>query len=163
VPRAHAVVDAVQDLLHAVEFRETATGRPSLDYLTVAFADGRTGLLDMTIHRSVVWADVLASLRETGQPAYVEIEPDTGLITLLLLPIRYTVARIEPDPEGLEVELVVSHAGHYVRRSNSDFDELRERLQAALERRTPVLVTETLDEHEIIDVRPLETLTEAKG
>ena len=78
-------------------------------------------------------------------------------------PVRNGVARIEPDAEGLQVELVrAPHAGDYLRRSNADFDELRETLQAALERICPGADRDA-DDHEIIDVRPLEKLTKAKG
>jgi hypothetical protein len=164
VARPNALVDDVRELSRALETHEAPPDRPARQYSTVTFAGGRQGLLDMTVRRSAVWADVLQSRRETGQPAYVEIDPDSGLITKLLLPNRYTVSRIEPSSDdGVEVELVVSHARHYLRRFNPDFDELRQTLEAALEHGTPVLVTETLDEHEIIDVRPLDEPTEVQG
>jgi sugar phosphate isomerase/epimerase len=108
----------------------------------------------MTADRSRIWADVLRSLSESGQPAYVEIDPETSAITQLLLPIPYRVQRIAPARDGLEVELVISHARHYLRKSNPRFEELRKALEAARAAQAPVLVTETLNEHEIIDVRP---------
>jgi hypothetical protein len=154
--RPHALVDDVRDLAPTREPPEALRGRPDGDYLTVSFAGGRTGVLDLSVHRSRVWADVLRSLRETGQPAYVEIDPETGLITELLLPLRKTVGEIQETEEGLIVELIISHGAHYLRRSNPEFEELRKLLEAARKRGTLVLVTETLEEHEIIDVRPLD-------
>ena len=137
-------------------------GPPSQRYRTVTLLGGRSGHLDMADPRSGVWIEVLRSLQESGQPVYLEIDPSNDLITELLLPIRYAVGRIEPVPDdGLDVELIVSHARHYLRRSNPDFEELHEALKSGFEQRMFVLVTETLDDHEIIDVRsrgePVET------
>ena len=46
----------------------------SARYATVTFGGGRSALLDHTEHRGRVWADVLESLQESRQAAYVEIE-----------------------------------------------------------------------------------------
>lgn len=113
----------------------------------------------MTDRQAAVWAEVLESLRESGQPAYVEIDPETDRIIELLLPIRYTVDHIEPVDDGLEVQLRISHARHYLRRSHPDFRAMRGTLQRALESGAPVLVTETLDTDQIIDVQPVEDRT----
>ena len=53
-----------------------------------------------------------------------------------------------------EVELVISHAKHYLRRSHPDFDALLALLEQARATKTLVAVTET-EAHDIIDVRPL--------
>ncbi|MGQ9871194.1 MAG: hypothetical protein ACUVQO_10405 [Leptodesmis sp.] len=37
------------------------------------FQGGRSGQLDLAIPRSVVWADVLDSLRQANEPVYVEL------------------------------------------------------------------------------------------
>jgi hypothetical protein len=147
------IVDDVRSLSRPVDVRAAQAGAPAGRQVTVSFAGGGVGTLDVTEHRAAVWADVLRSLRATGQPAYVELDRETGMIVDLLLPARYTVGEIEGTPDGLEVELVISHARHYLRRSNPRFDELRDALERARREQTPVLVTETLDEHEIIDVR----------
>jgi hypothetical protein len=104
-----------------------------------------------------VWADVLESLRRSNLPTYVEIDPATNLITELLQPFAVRVGALSPAPAGdvVEVELIISHARHHLRRSNPDFQQLFNALQAARQRGTTVLVTETRDAHEIIDVRPL--------
>ena len=124
------------------------------DLVTVRLADGRTGLLDMTVARSRVWADVLASLRDTGQPAYLEIDPKTSLITEFLMPLRTRVGEIAETPDGdLDVELIESHARHFVRRSDPDFEGLRSALETARKTGRPVIVTETDDSHEIFHVQ----------
>jgi hypothetical protein len=160
--RSNAIVDEVQDLSPTIELRAAGAGQSAPPALAVTFAGGQRGLLDPNTHRSLVWADVLRSLHETSQPAYVEIDPETSYITEVLLPVRYRVVAIEPTAEGLQVELVISHARHELRRDNPDFDELRERLETALARGNYVLVTETLDEHSIIDVRVLDEFAEAE-
>lgn len=157
MPRANALVDDVHQVVPTPSAEAGAgISAPTAQLVEVRFQGGRSGMLDLSDYRSAVWRDVLQSLHESGRPAYVEIEPQSGLITELLLPARYQVGRLTDVEDGLEVELVVSHARHYLRRSNPDFDELREELQTALNRRTLALVTETLNEHEIIDVRVLD-------
>jgi hypothetical protein len=137
----------------------TAAGRTGEgpEPVRVTLGSGRSALLDMRPSRSRIWAEVLQSLRESGQPAYLEIDPESDLITQLLIPLRVTVAGVRPAEvgEGLEVDLVISHARHLLRRDNPDFERLLSVLEAANRTGEEVLVTETLDQHEIIDVRPL--------
>lgn len=154
MPKPNALVDHLVDVTPALETRGLASAGLPANYLNVTFAGGRTALLDMSLHRSRVWEEVLQSLRETGQPAYTEIDPNTSLITELLLPIRFTVRALKKVDYGLEVELAVSHAVHSLRSSNPHFEEMRRTLEAAHEQGVPVLVTETLDRYEIIDARP---------
>lgn len=156
----NSLVERVSDLARVDPARAAeAPGRPE-NYLEVRFEGGQSAFLDMSIDRSGVWADVLRAVQRRKQPAYVEIDPETGLINELLLPLPFTVGRIEPEEDGLAVELIISHGGHHLRRSNPDFEELGEKLEAAMRRKTRVLVTET-DEHEIIDVQPMDEPAEA--
>jgi hypothetical protein len=101
---------------------------------------------------------VLDSLRQTNQPAYVEIDPETKVITELLCPIVVSVAAVNPIGKtgDVEVELVISHARHYLRKSHPKYKGNLEILQKALKKKTIVVVTESQDSHEIIDVRPPE-------
>src|SRR4051812_37731437 len=82
----------------------------------VAFRSGRSGLLDMSQRHAGVWADVLISLRVANAPAYVEIDPANGLITRLLVPLVVRVGEISSTLDGVEVELIISHARHTLRR-----------------------------------------------
>jgi hypothetical protein len=126
-------------------------------YVDIAFEGGRKARLDMTTSRAAVWADILDSLRQAGEPAYVEIDPASGDITELLRPLRVRVGALTPDATGdtVEVELIISAARHYLRATNPDFQELLSILQTAQQQGSTVLVTETLDDHEIIDVKLL--------
>lgn len=153
--RTTVLVDEIRDVAQVAELRAEISERPPPQILSVTFASGQSGLLDVSRAQDAVWADVLRSLQERRQPAYVEIDPETSFISALLLPLRFTVGSIKPAAErgALEVELVISHARHVLRRSNPDFARLRRTLQAAQEEGVEVLVTETPDEHEIIDVR----------
>jgi hypothetical protein len=120
----------------------------------VRLADGSSALLDLGIPRSRIWSEVLASLRELDQPAYLEIEPDSRLITELLMPIETHVQKITETAAGdLQVDLVRSHARHFLRRSRPDFEELRTALESAWRDELQVLVTETDEDHSIFDVR----------
>jgi hypothetical protein len=122
----------------------------------VRFAKGADARLDPTSQRDRVWAEVLESLRDSRQPAYVEIDPDTRYITALLLPQSFTVTAIRESARGesLEVELEISHARHHLRRDHPHFDEMHRTLERALREKSPVLVTESLDSSAIVDVRP---------
>jgi hypothetical protein len=152
-PNAH-----VAHLLSLAGPEEERVERPAAagPSLTVTFVDGRRARLNLTDHRSRVWAQVLQNLYQVGEPAYVEIDPESRLITQLLQPLRFTVGDIKRIDGGLQVDLIVSHGRHYLRRSNPDFEELRQALENARKRGTPVLVTETLTEHEIIHVLPVQ-------
>jgi hypothetical protein len=102
---------------------------------------------------SAIWADVLESLRAMEQPAYVEVDPATQYIVLLLIPLSVHVGVMKEVPDGFEVELIISHALHYLRRDRPHFQEMLATLQTAQKDKTELLVTETLDEHVIIDAR----------
>jgi hypothetical protein len=111
-------------------------------------------MLDMSVPRSAVWAEVLESLREANQPAYVEIDPATHYIVQLLCPLTVRVGAITPADDGVQVELIISHARHYLRRGDPHYQEMLDTLRAAQKNGNELLVTETLDDHTIIDVRP---------
>ena len=146
MPRRNALVDHVARLSRP----DPQVSSPS--YVEVNFSGGRSGLLD-TSHRGRVWADVLESLRKAGEPAYVEIDPETNEIRQLLQPIRSVVARVTTVKGGLLVDLAISHARHILLRDHTEFDDLSRSLAAAQKAATPVYVVEN-DAHEIIDVYP---------
>ena len=128
---------------------------PSADLASVRLDSGRSARLTAAEPRAPAWLSVLNDLRSAGLPVYVEIDPETDALTEVLVPLRVTVESIRSSDDGVEVELLISHARHYLRRDNSDFEELLQTLERALANGTSLLVTETLDSNEIIDVRPL--------
>jgi hypothetical protein len=152
----NAFVDGVSGLSATPETLAARPDKPRPEFVTVSFQGGRSGLLDSTNPRSAVWADVLDSQRQANLPVYVEIDPETRVITELLCPLTVNVGDIIPTAEGEDVviELIISHARHYLRSKHPDFKELLKTLKTAQEKKTKVIVTES-DDNEIIDVRPV--------
>ena len=155
--RPKALVDSVSEVAREATPRAAKRARPAPVLLSVNFQSGQSAYLDMNLSRSRVWAEVLESLRETGQPAYIEVDEDSNVITELLLPRRVTVEAITPNEEGdgVDVELVISQVRHPLRRDNPRYEQLLRALESARKKKASVLVTEDLDTHEIVDVRPL--------
>ena len=155
----NAFVDGVRGLSAPPETLAARPDKQRPEFLTVSFQGGRTGLLDSTNLRSAVWADVLDSQRQANLPVYVEIDPETKIITELLCPLTVNVGDIIPadEEEDVEIELIISHARHYLRSKHPDFRELLKTLKTAQEKRMKVIVTESED-NEIIDVRPVTEL-----
>jgi hypothetical protein len=151
---ATAVVDMVRSLSSSLaDVRDARRVVSAERFVTVELQSGVSGRLDMAQPRSVAWAEVLHSLREARQPAYLEIEPATRVITELLCPVTVQVGAIREAESRAEVELIISHARHYLLRARPDFRELLDALKRAHRSKSSVLVTET-DAHQIIDVRP---------
>jgi hypothetical protein len=122
--------------------------------VTVTFRDGQTGHLDMTNPRAVHWARVIEERDRAGEPVYVEIDEETNVITNFLIPTVCKVEALEPDDAGdIRVRLAPSAAVHLLLKSNPDFDAMRTELQSAMDNDQYLQVTETRDEHEIIDIR----------
>jgi hypothetical protein len=155
MPNPNAVVDFVAPSASSLDVaaRDARTG-PGPQYVTVPFQAGRSGRLDLSKPQRAVWASVLDSMRQAGTPAYVEIDPATSEITDLRVPLTVGVENITPVSNDMEVELVISQAKHFLRRTNPDFAQLLDILERARADKTLVAVTET-EEHDIIDVRPL--------
>jgi hypothetical protein len=148
------LVDFVRDITRERP-QKTGKARASAEpALHVQFDGGVTGRLDPAAPRDRVWAEVLASLRDSREPAYVGIDPDTGYIVSLLLPRQFLVTAIRETESGdREVELEISHARHYLRRGLPDFDRMLETLESARREKVPVLITESLDSSAIVDAR----------
>lgn len=124
-------------------------------WTTIAFHGGRMGLLDQSTAQGAVWFQVLDSLHQSRAPAYVEIDPVNAHITTLLIPYLVTVGAIKPVDNGVEVELIISQARHYLRNSHPKYERLLARLEAARTSGSPVAVTESPLSHEIIEVTDL--------
>jgi hypothetical protein len=151
MPNPNALVDFIVPApLEAVRTARDAGAR----YVTISFQTGRSGQLDLSKPHATVWASVLDSMQQSNLPVYVEIDPGTNEITNLLVPLTVGVESITPVTDGMEVTLLISHAKHFLRRSNPDFEQLLAVLERARADQTLVAVTET-EGHDIIDVRPL--------
>jgi hypothetical protein len=127
-------------------------------HLSVKFEADQQGLLDLSHPRAAVWARMIDRLQRDNRPVYVEIDPDTRIITKLCIPEAASVLKINPHGEDIVyVSFHTSSARHYLRRSHPDFQQMLDALQTALDTNTTVLVTSTHDDFEIIDVRSLPT------
>ena len=122
-------------------------------YEEISFQDGNISLLDKTDPKYNVWSSILQSTYESKTPIYVEVDPDTQIMTEFLIPLKVKVGEISNINNNVEVELIVSHGRHYLDRTSPNFQTLLEILETAKEKNLDVLVTEKLDTHEIIDVK----------
>lgn len=122
--------------------------------VVVRFSKDLKGVLDVAKPRDAVWFDVMRSLQAAGRPVYAELERDTGQIAQFLQPRQQPVGEIREAENGdYDVELKLSHAKHTLRRSHPQFKELLQRLHEAQRQGKLVWVTESLDSHEIVEVR----------
>jgi len=122
--------------------------------VTVHFKTGQTGLLDMKNPRAVLWARRIEEQKRANQPVYVEIDEETNIITNVRVPRVFRVEGLDEDEHGnLMVRLQPSSAIHVLLRSDPNFESMQASLQAAMDEGSERLITETRDEHEIIDVR----------
>jgi len=111
--------------------------------LTLVLDDTTRVRIDPDDRRSSGFVSVLEDLARRRRPAYVEVNPDTGTIALLLIPRPAWVIGVSAGAENtLEVELHPSHARHFLRMSEENSDVLERRLRDALEAKRPVLLTE---------------------
>jgi hypothetical protein len=148
------LVDAVRTIRRERPKAQKTRGTAQQAAIRVRFASGADARLNPESPRDRTWAEVLESLQKAKQPAYVEIDPETGYITSLLLPRPFTVTAIRGTAEAdFEIELEISHARHFLRRNHPRFEELYALLERARLAKTHVLVTESLDSSAIIDVR----------
>ena len=137
--------------------RENWVGKAVEDFpksVTVQFKAGQTGHLDLKDPLSAHWANMIDEQAQANQPVYIEIDKETNVITNLLIPQIFTVHRLETDEhDNLLVHLHQSHAVHAVLKSDPNFTAMRDSLQAALDDGSERLITKTLNDLEIIDVR----------
>lgn len=150
MPRTNALVDTVAN---TVVQAQAAPAAHAENYLDIAFSGGRTARVDLREPRAKGWTGALAELREAGLDVYVEIDPGTGLVTEVLVPIPDTVSELIPGQDRVEVVLTTAHAIHHLRRDNPDYEELLDLLESSRAARTPALITSD-DNHAIVDVRP---------
>lgn len=150
MPRRVVIVGRVAQTREAAGQAADMPGRVEL-----AFDGGRSAQLDTSGERGHAWLAVLHALERAGLPAYVEVDPDTAVVTELLVPLVVRVGELRDVGEAIEVELVISQARHRLLKAAPEFSELLDRLRQARHDDVPVLVTETPDDHVIIDVRSL--------
>jgi hypothetical protein len=123
----------------------------------VYFSDGRFAYLDSGNPYSIGYGEILDDMRHTAIPVYIEFDYKTHAITQLRIPVIVTVGDITRTASGkLLIELEISSARHTLSPDNPNFNDLLTALEQARQHHEQVIVTET-EEHEIIDVRPVES------
>jgi hypothetical protein len=131
----------------------TAVSEPSMGFITVTLRDHRAVRLDMSMPHASTRAEILASMGRLGDPVYFEIDPGSRVIVDYLFTLEGPVDAMISRDEGVEVLLMTSAAIHFLRRSSPDFPRFLQFLEDAREQGDAVLITETRDGYEIIDVR----------
>ena len=122
--------------------------------VSVHFKSGQVASLDLQDPLSAHWARMIDRQTQANLPVYVEIDEESAVITGVLIPRVFTVEKLETDDRGnLLVHLHQSQAIHAVLPSDPNFDALRDSLQAAMDDGSERLITSTLSDLEIIDVR----------
>lgn len=121
---------------------------------TVHFENGERAELDPENQLSAYFAEIFDELQRLAAPVYVELDP-AKKITRVLIPLISTVLKLEEleSSKDFEVVLQESHARHFLRVKNPDFNQLLQVLEESKKTTELLIVTEN-DENEIIDVRP---------
>ena len=152
MPKPNAIVSSI------IGF-EPQLDRPAADMLrakeglSVELEGKRKVYFDPENPRSVGFVQILNGLSKQKLPVYVEVDPETAVISRLLIPHVTRVIGIRQIDIGvLGIELELSHGRHVLRKSSEDFDVLEKHLQEALRSGAPIILTED-DNHEIIDIR----------
>lgn len=116
---------------------------------------GATALVDMTRPNAAGFCVLLRDLQQQGELLYLEVDPTTGVLERVLLPLVTRVASVAQRSVAGSYEVLLKEcpARFFVRRLNPDSKKMLAALRASVKNSEPVLVTYTLDELEIIDVR----------
>lgn len=153
----HGQIQLIDGIGEFLPKRDKWAGKPPEQQpkkLTVRFKQGREGTLDLKDPLSAHWANMLDEQAQVNRPVFVEIDEETGVITNLLIPRVFRVERLDTDEQGnLHVRFFQSMAVHAVLKTDPNFDAIRNSLQAALADSSERMITSTLDDLEIIDVR----------
>jgi hypothetical protein len=150
---SHIDLPPLMTAAHRLSFESTP--------IDVTFDNGETTSLDPSEPLSAGYAQILEDLRDAKIPGYVEINPETGSISRLLIPLQVKVVALANIGADVAVGLEISQAHRVLKRSNSQFDRLLKILEEAKDTGATVLVTDNED-HEIVDVRAWEKVTTAQ-
>jgi hypothetical protein len=132
---------------------KTIDRSPDNTTVTIRFDNGETARLDTRDPRSETYLAVLDELRSLTYLAYVELSPENGAITRLLVPLQVKVINITQSEFG-DVSLCFenSQARHILKKTHPQFERLLDRLRTARDHSATVMVTDAENGHEIIDV-----------
>lgn len=151
MPNPNAIVTTVVRLDPPLD-REPAEQLKLEGGMSAELRTGERVRLDPGNPRSVGFAHVLDGLSRQKLPVYLEVDPVTAFVERVLVPHVTRVAAIAAGPEGLDVEIEMSHARHVLPRGAADFEEIEGRLRESRDAGIVITLTED-DGHQIIDVR----------
>jgi hypothetical protein len=156
MPKQNAFLGKITNLSPLKETLAKKPAQETVRTVKVKFEGNLTGLLDLSYPRASTWEKMIGYLQKNNRPAYVEIDPETKIITKFYIPEAARVWNINSKGEEVVyVKFYTSSARHYLRRNHPDFPAMLEALQKAMESNTAILVTSVHHDYEIIDVRPL--------
>jgi len=152
--KPNSIVDKISSISLHKEISSELTAGSALQVKKVEFQGGKSALLDTNVPLSKIWAEIIESHHERNMPVYVEINPDTNLVTELLLPKEIEVSSLKQTSTGdYEVMFRNTAAIHYLKKENPDFSIMLDTLKNAQEKKIRLLVTDTDIDHEIIDIK----------
>lgn len=131
----------------------TAVAPPAGGFIAVSLRDHPPVRLDETQTLSSAHLSFLQTSRDYQMAVYLEIDPATRVIAEVLAPYDSPVLSVNEQADRAEVLLVYSAAYHFLQRSHPDYARMIKDLRASVEHGNHLLVTESRDEHFIIDVR----------
>ena len=153
MPNPNAIVDKIARVEPPLDKPPAEVLRESERGLTFEFGDGRRARLDPSNERAPALAGILEELRRRGKPVYVEVDPQSGVITRIQVPRVTQIEAVYANDAGdLVIEIPLSQGSHVLRRQSPDFDAWAALLREALDRRLPVILTES-ETHDVIDLR----------
>jgi hypothetical protein len=153
MPNPNAIVDKIARVEPPLDKPPADVLRESEHGLTFEFSDGRRARLDRSDERAPARAGILEKLRRRGKPVYVEVDPQSGVITRIQIPrVTHVEAVYANDAGDLVIAIPLWQGSHVLRRQSSDFDAWAALIREALERRMPVILTAN-ETQDVIDLR----------
>lgn len=153
MPNPNAIVDTIARVEPPLDKPPADVLRESERGLTFEFSGGRRARLDRSDERAPALAGILEELRRRGKTVYVEVDPQTGVITRVQIPKVTHIEAVYANETGdMVIDIPLSHGSHVLRRQSPDFDAWAALLREALDRGLPVILTEN-EMHDLIDLR----------
>ena len=99
--KPNVIVDTVRGLSSPTEAVAAVPGKRRARVIEINFEGGKSGFLELKDRRSAAWADVIDDMRQSNQSVYVEIDPQTNVITEVLVPLAVKVGGMKPLEDGM--------------------------------------------------------------
>ncbi|NMB75711.1 MAG: hypothetical protein GYA21_11360 [Myxococcales bacterium] len=131
----------------------TAVAPPQGGFIEVSLRDHEPVRLDEARILTTAHLSFLQTSRDYKTAVYLEIDPATRVIDEVLAPYDSPVLSVNEQADRAEVLLVYSAAYHFLLRSHPDYARMISDLRSSVEHGNNLLITESRDEHFIIDVR----------